>query len=151
MGFVFGKRSLENLRDVNPNLVGLLVYALKTSDIDFTIDAGVRTDKRQAELYSWGRTVVNPDTGKIKGNDFGMIVTNKNGTTNKSNHQVKANGFGEAVDLYPYINGSVKMNDSASHLKVINHIKKCAKELDINCNFGIDWKSPYDPPHIELK
>jgi len=121
------------------------------SDIDFGVDAGLRTDERQKELYSWGRTVVNPNTGKQPGKPYGMIVTNKNGTTNKSDHQAQASGFGEAVDIYPYYNGSLQTNDVNTLLKIIDKIRDYSKELGIEVVFGADWTNPYDPPHIQLK
>lgn len=139
---VFGQRSLDNLKGVHPNLVKVLSQAIKKSPVDFTITEGVRTDKRQIDLYAQGRTKP------------GIIVTNKNGTTNKSNHQPKKDGFGYAVDLYPFVDGSVRVNEKyvIPKLKEItDHIKKVASELKINIVCGIDWKNPYDPPHIELK
>lgn len=148
---IFGKRSLENLRGVHPNLVGLIVYSNRTSPIDFGIDAGLRTIERQKELYSWGRTVVNPNTGKQPGKPFGMIVTKKDGVNNKSDHQAQASGFGEAVDIYPYYNGSLQTKDVSTLLKIIAHVRKCAKEMGIEVILGADWKDPYDPPHIQLK
>jgi peptidoglycan L-alanyl-D-glutamate endopeptidase CwlK len=148
---IFGKRSLENLRGIHPNLVALIVYANRKSDIDFGVDAGLRTVERQKELYSWGRTIVNPNTGPIKDNKFGMIVTNKNGITNKSDHQAQASGFGEAVDIYPYYNGSLQTKDTKTLLKIIDKIRGYAKELGIDVILGADWKNPNDPPHIQLK
>ena len=148
---VFGKRSLENLRGVHPNLVALIVYANRKSDIDFGIDAGLRTVERQKELYSWGRTVVNPNTGPQPGKPFGMVVTNKDGVIKKSDHQAQTSGFGEAVDIYPYYNGSLQIKDTKNLLKIIDKIRVYAKELGIDVVLGADWKNPYDPPHIQLK
>ena len=138
----FGQRSLDNLKGLHPNLVKVLSEAVKNSPVDFTITEGVRTDKRQQELYAQGRTKP------------GVIVTNKNGTTNKSNHQPKSDGYGHAVDLYPFVDGSVRVNEKyvvPKLIQITNHIKSVAFNLGIGIVCGIDWKSPYDPPHIELK
>lgn len=148
---IFGKSSKQKLIGLDPMMILLLGYSIKDTPIDFSIDAGKRDAKTQQLYYSWGRTVVNPNTGPIPGNKFGMIVTNKNGVTNKSDHQDQdGDGDGEAVDIYPYYNGKIQLNDVASLRVITDHIKKCAKELGINIVCGIDWKSPFDPPHIQL-
>ena len=114
--------------------------AIKDTPIDFTIVEGVRTTQRQQELYAQGRTKP------------GTIVTQVDGVKKKSNHQVKADGYGHAVDLYPYINGSVRLNNVSKEQKQIaDHIKATACRLGVGITWGGDWKSPYDPPHFELK
>lgn len=145
-----GKTSLSRLEGVSPDLVRLMKEAIKDTPIDFSIDQGVRTAEKQAVYYSWGRTVVNPNTGPIKGNKFGLIVTTCDGYKRKSNHQVKADGYGHAVDIYPYINGKMQFNDISSLNKIAKHIKDVAARLKIKITWGGDWKNPYDPPHFQL-
>ncbi|EKB56583.1 M15 family metallopeptidase [Bergeyella zoohelcum] len=144
---VFSKRSLDNLKGVHPNLVKLMQEAIKDSPVDFTITEGVRTAKAQQEYYSWGRTKKNPHTGKM------TKVTYADGVKRKSNHQVKADGYGYAVDLYPFIDDKVQTrgDDVIPALKEISdHIKATAKRLGINIVWGGDWRKPYDPPHFQL-
>ncbi|MDV3661621.1 hypothetical protein CMU70_14295 [Elizabethkingia anophelis] len=141
MNYKLGERSLKNLDGVHPNLVKVMKMAIVNSPVDFTITEGVRTLKRQQELYAQGRTKP------------GIKVTNADGIKNKSNHQAKADGFGHAVDLYPFFLGQVQVNhkDTIKNLKLISeHIKKVAKELGIGITWGGDWKF-VDPPHFELK
>lgn len=147
---VFGTKSKEKLVGVHPMLVLLMGYAIKDTPIDFSIDQGVRSTKQQQEFYSWGRTVVNPNTGPIKGNKYGMIVTTRDGIIRPSNHQVKSDGFGRAVDIYAYYDGKLHTNDVKSLEVIIPHIEKCAKELNIKIICGLRWKTLFDPPHIEL-
>lgn len=145
--YKLGTRSLENLKGVEPKLVKLMTESIKNSPVDFTIIQGVRTLKDQQEFYSWGRTKVNPNTKTM------MKVTNADGIKNKSNHQVKADGYGHAVDLYPFFEGKVQINhkDTIKNLKIIAaHIKSVAKTLGINLTWGGDWKKPYDPPHFQI-
>ncbi|HFK5565251.1 TPA: M15 family metallopeptidase [Elizabethkingia anophelis] len=126
---------------MHPNLVKVMKVAIVNSPVDFTITEGVRTLKRQQELYAQGRTKP------------GIKVTNADGIKNKSNHQAKADGFGHAVDLYPFFLGQVQVNhkDTIKNLKLISdHIKKVAKELGIGITWGGDWKF-VDCPHFELK
>lgn len=74
-------------------------------------------------------------------------VTNVDGIIKKSNHQVKSDGYGHAVDLYPFYNGSVQVQDKEviPKLKLIAvHIKSVAKCLGISITWGGDFKSLYD-------
>lgn len=136
----FGKQSLSTLKGIHPNLVKVMTEAIKTTPIDFTITDGLRTTEMQKALYAKGRTKP------------GGIVTNADGVKNKSNHQAKADGYGHAVDLYPYVNGSIDFNDRENRLNTISdHIKKVAKELGINIGWGGDFRSIFDKPHFELK
>lgn len=149
---VFGKASKAKLAGLDPMMILLLGYAIKDTPIDFTIDAGKRDQVTQKMYYSWGRTVVNPNTGPLPGKPFGMIITQKNGVTNKSDHQDQdGDGDGEAVDIYSYYNGKIQLNDVASLRIITDHLKKCAKELGISIICGIDWSKGFvDPPHVQL-
>jgi len=141
MAYKLGERSLKNLQGVHPKLQELMKESIKNSPVDFTITEGLRTAKRQQELYAQGRTKP------------GIKVTNRNGITSKSNHQAKYDGFGHAVDLYPFFLGQVQVNhkDTITNLKLISiHIKAVAKCLGIKITWGGDWKNPFDPPHFEL-
>lgn len=135
------KRSLDALQGVEPSLVQLIKSAIVDTPQDFTVVEGVRTTKRQQDLYAQGRT----KTGKI--------VTNTDGVKNKSNHQVKADGYGYAVDLFPYFEGQVQVShkDTVKKLKIItDHLKAKAKCMNITISCGIDWKF-FDAPHVEIK
>lgn len=149
----FSKRSLDNLKGVEPRLVKIFTEAIKNSPYDFTIVEGVRSTQRQQQLYAQGRTVK------------GTKVTNADGIKNKSNHQAKADGYGHAVDIYPYYNGSVQISDKeviprlkaiAKHIKIVaGKLEEDRKKNDPNGKpfsiiWGGDWKSPYDPPHFQL-
>lgn len=137
----FSQRSKDNLKGVHPDLVKVMEAAIINSPIDFTITEGVRTTARQQQLYAQGRTKA------------GMKVTNADGIKKKSNHQAKSDGFGHAVDLYPFVNGSVQVQDERVKgwlFAIANHIKNTASQLGISITWGGDWKSPYDPPHFEL-
>jgi len=135
---IFGDRSLKNLSGIHPDLVKVMKEAIKNTPIDFTITEGVRTVQRQQELYAQGRTKPGP------------IVTNADGIRNKSNHQIKNDGYGHAVDLYPYIDGKVDIS-AIKELRIIAaHIKKTASDLGIKIVWGGDFKSIPDAPHFEI-
>ncbi|MCC2590375.1 M15 family metallopeptidase [Chryseobacterium sp. MFBS3-17] len=136
----FSKRSLQNLKGVHPDLVKILEAAIKDSPVDFTITEGVRTLTRQQELYAQGRTKP------------GRKVTNADGVRNKSSHQPKDDGYGHAVDLYPYFDGQVQVHHPEVPKKqkeIADHIKKKAKAMGLKIIWGGDWRNPYDPPHFQ--
>lgn len=54
--FVLSKRSRENLKGVNAQLVAVVERALELSPVDFTVIEGLRTPERQAELMKQGFT-----------------------------------------------------------------------------------------------
>lgn len=57
-GFVFGQRSEDNLRGVNPQLVAVVRRALLLSTVDFTVIEGLRTAERQRQLLAERKTKV---------------------------------------------------------------------------------------------
>lgn len=134
----FGKGSLSALDGVHPNLVKVLKAAIVNSPIDFTIVEGVRTKSRQQQLYAQGRTAK------------GAIVTYADGVKNKSNHQVKSDSYGHAVDFAPYINGKLDWNNHPNFKVIADHIIKTGASMGIKIVAGFYWKKPYDPPHVQL-
>lgn len=135
---VLGKGSLKALEGVHPDLVKVMQAAIKETPVDFTITDGVRTTAQQKALYAKGRTAK------------GSIVTNADGVIKKSNHQPKSDGYGHAVDLYPYIDGKIDFNDTKSLEIIAAHIKATAKCLGVKIGWGGDWKGAWDKPHFEL-
>lgn len=142
----FSRRSLDNLKNVHPDLVKVMTEAIKDSPCDFTIVCGLRTTKEQQEIYAKGRTKPGPK------------VTNADGVRHLSNHQDEADGkkdgLGSAVDLYPYFDGKVQVNhkDTIPKLKIIAaHIEATAKRLGIDIEWGGRWTKLIDYPHVQLK
>ena len=84
--YKFGRRSLERLNGVHPDLVRVVQRAMGFQVMDFSVIEGVRSDARQEELYAQGRTTP------------GNIVT----WTLNSRHKIQEDGYGHAVDLAPY-------------------------------------------------
>lgn len=136
---VFGTGSLQKLQGVHPNLIKVLKTAIITSPIDFTIIEGVRTTKRQQDLYAQGRN-----------GDKRPIVTYADGVNKKSNHQPKSDGYGHAIDFAPYINGKLDWNKHDNFKVIADHIVSTGAKMGIKITAGFYWQKPYDPPHIEL-
>lgn len=129
MTYKFSKRSLNNLKGVHPLLVKLMFASITNAPIDFVITEGVRTTQRQQELFRQGKSKCD-------------------GIKNKSKHQKKADGYGHAVDLYPL---PIQYKDIKPYKILSEHIKKIAKQLNINILWGGNFKTFVDMPHYELK
>lgn len=107
----------------------------------FKFHEGFRTTTRQQWLYGQGRPQTKP-FGRP-----GDTVTDKNGTTNLSNHQGNGTpGSGRAADCYPLINGKVAINAPA---KVWKRYAEVAESEGLTA--GYRWTTRHDPPHIELR
>lgn len=120
----FGKRSLDNLATVKPDLQKLAHLALKKSPIDFTVTEGIRTVERQRQLVKSGAS-----------------------KTMNSYHLT-----GDAIDFYPYYDGKLHVNAPLSKFKEIaDAFKVAAKELGMTITWGGDWKSFIDGPHIQIE
>ena len=145
--YSFTQSSLDKMKKVHPKLVEVMKAAIENSPFDFRITDGARTAEEQNYLYQQGRT--RP----------GQKVTNCDGYKAKSNHQIKSDGYGHAVDIFPcgvIENGEYRKFTSAEgydekKLKSIaNHILAVAKSKNVNIEWGGNWKMN-DTPHFELK
>lgn len=126
--FKFSKKSLEKINNpkVHPKIKQLLLEAIKTSPIDFTVIETVRTIEQQ-KIY----------------------VAKGTSKTMKSRHIPSTNksGLCEAVDIAPY---PINWKDINRFIKLSQHIKLTAKQLGISIEYGGDWKTFKDYPHYEL-
>lgn len=145
--YSFSQASLDKMSKVHPKLIEVMKEAIKNSPFDFRITDGARTTEEQFALYQKGRTKPGPK------------VTNCDGYKAKSNHQIKADGYGHAVDIFPcgiLENGEYRKFTSEEgyddkKLKIISeHILKIAKEKGVNVEWGGNWKM-HDTPHFEIK
>lgn len=119
--FVLGKKSLDNLKGVHPDLVSVVMGAIAITPIDFTVGEGLRTVERQKELLASGKS-----------------------TTMKSRHLT-----GHAVDLWALKEGKVDWL-WAPYEEIAKAMKKAASDLYIKIEWGGDWKSFKDGPHFQL-
>lgn len=86
--------SLEKMKGVHPNVVNFIKELIKETQYDFKITCGVRTAEEQNYEYRKGRTILYDN----QGNKLSK-VTWCDGYKLKSKHQVKADGYGYAVDI----------------------------------------------------
>ena len=130
-------RSLDAMAGVNQNLVKVIKEAIATSPFDFMVTQGLRTAKYQNELYQQGRT------------KRGLKVTNADGYIKKSNHQMKTDGYGYAID-FVILNGKVLDWDTESKYEAVaKHILDTGHKLGVNLEWGGKWKFK-DYPHIQI-
>ena len=118
---MLSERSNRNLEGVHEHLVAVVRQADAITKMPFIITEGLRSEKRQRELFAKGLS-----------------------KTLKSRHLT-----GHAVDFAPLLDGEVTWKTPA-FLPVIAAFKKAAEELKIPIVSGGDWKSFKDFPHIEL-
>ena len=136
MGMIF---QAGRLSGVKQSLVDIVEEACHNLPFDVIVVEGVRTEKRQKELYAQGRTKP------------GKIVT----WTLNSKHIT-----GDAVDLAPYDHGTrqILWGDVLKFNAMIREVQKAAAERKVKVRSGADWNQngvlresrETDSPHFEL-
>jgi len=119
--YALGARSKTRLEGVHQDLVEVVKRAIEITEVDFTVLEGMRTLERQKKLLAKGAS-----------------------TTLRSRHLT-----GHAVDIGAYVDGTVRWDWPLYH-KLADAMKKAAEELNINLEWGGDWKSFPDGPHFQL-
>lgn len=117
-------RSEKNLTGVHPDLVKVVRHTAelaKEAGLDFIVTEGLRTMKRQRELVAAGAS-----------------------KTLKSRHIT-----GHAIDFAPLVAGEVTWKWPPFHA-LAAMFKRAAAELDVEIEWGGDWRSFKDGPHIQL-
>lgn len=120
--FNFSNRSEENLRGVHPDLVKVARRAIEITEIDFMVIEGKRNEARQRQL-----------------------VANGASQTMNSRHLT-----GHALDCAPLINKQIPWSDWSKFKLVADAMMQAAKELNVDIEWGGNWKSLKDGPHFQL-
>ena len=118
MPYTLGKRSLQNLSGVHPDLVAVVKRAIEITEQDFSVIEGIRNINRQRELVKAGKS-----------------------TTMNSRHLT-----GHAVDISPW---PISW-DWDYFYPIADAMKQAAEELEVDLEWGGDWKSFPDGPHYQL-
>ncbi len=121
MTYKLSQKSLDRLKGVHPDLVKVVKRAIELTPIDFRITEGLRTKERQAYLLKKGAT-----------------------RTMRSRHIT-----GHAIDFVALPSGQVSWEWS-HYPKIADAFKQAAAELGVSIEWGGDWKSFRDGPHIQL-
>lgn len=116
MTFVLGSHSLANLAHVHPDLVAVVKTAIIGAAQDFTVQEGLRTSARQR-----------------------LLVTSGASKTLNSKHLEQPDGYGHAVDLVPWIDGTPRWEWGP-----IYHIAAAVRDAAIALNVPIRWGGAWD-------
>lgn len=142
-------RSRKRIEGLDPVLIKILEMAIKDSPFDFGIpkDGGLRTDKRQKELYAKGRTTKDLEEKGIF-NVEGLPEENKITWTLNSLHKPDKDGVGKAFDIYAYVNKSASWD--LKYLEPIaRHLQSVATTYGVRLYWGFDlWKK--DGAHFQI-
>jgi peptidoglycan L-alanyl-D-glutamate endopeptidase CwlK len=121
MPFKFSARSIKKLEGVHPDLVRVISTAITLTPIDFSVVEGLRTLAKQREYFAKGKS-----------------------RTMKSRHLT-----GHAVDLAPWVNGTIDWEDEKGFTAVADAVKHAANKVGVPIEWGYDlWK--WDMPHFQL-
>lgn len=120
------ERSTNRLIGVHRDLVRVVLLAAERAELEFIVTEGVRTRKRQQELYDAKAT-----------------------KTLNSRHIPGADGLGKAIDLAAVVDGEVRWDWPLYH-RLADQMKAAAADLKVPIVCGADWKSFPDGPHFEL-
>jgi len=133
MMFKLSNNSKERRKGVDPRLIEISDLAIQITLVDFGHgpDSGIRTEKRQNELYREGKSKLD-------------------GFEKKSFHQT-----GRALDFYAFVDGKASW-DEAHLAMVASAFLQAAGTLGHSVSWGGLWQSSkggvygWDMPHIEL-
>lgn len=139
--FKFSQFSLDRLEGVHPKLVMIVSEVMAMGVMDFRVVEGVRTVSRQKELVAAGKS-----------------------KTMLSKHLVQRDGFGHAVDLFPYPIDMGKVNkgdfrECGRFAVLAGLVKAVSHSHNVNITWGGDWDGDgetldhtfMDFPHIQIE
>lgn len=109
--YIWGRRSLNNLKGVHRDLRTLADYALSVTDVDMSCIEGLRSVARQRRLVAEGKS-----------------------RTMNSRHLT-----GHAVDMAAWVNGTVNW-DWKYYYPIADAFIEAAKAADIPLRWGGNWR-----------
>lgn len=118
----FGKRSKKELATAHPDLQRLFNEVIK--EYDCAVICGHRDHAAQDKAFADGYSLVK--------------------WPNSKHNKVPS----LAVDVVPY---PIDWNDHARFMSFASNVKKVAKRLKINVEWGGDWKKFVDLPHYQVQ
>jgi len=127
-GYKLSTNSRNSLKDVHPDLIAVTLLALYAyTDIDFMIIEGARSIAKQKQL-----------------------VSERKSQTMRSYHLLQKDGLSHAVDLAPWVNGDIPWDNWSAFERISKAMKRAAKTLGVQIEWGGDWESFKDGPHYQL-
>ena len=125
--FSFGKASMRNINQLHEDLQKVLLEDIKTAKIDYCVYCGHRGEKAQNAAYDAGNSTLRFPSSK--------------------HNSLPALAF----DFAPYYkqNPHIRWENTKDFEKVAKHIMATAKKLEIDLEWGGDWETFIDLPHIQ--
>lgn len=171
---VWGKASQARMDGLHPNLREVLDKYIEISSVDSTIIEGPRSDEQCFINFGKGRNAAQCELGGCPAKYAQPHLSKVTwlGKALSSNHRKKADGYGYAVDMYPYpvslvLQGKAKdweplfnqmAKDMQEAVKCINAARTAKGQHPIKIRWGADWdadnvpreRGETDNPHFEL-
>lgn len=161
---VWGKASQVRMEGLHPDLVKVLNRYIEISQVDSTIIEGVRSDEQCYINFGKGRNPAQCELGGCPGKYSQPHAAKVTwvGHALSSNHRKKADGFGYAVDMYPYPVSLVLQGKAKDWEPLFNQMARdmmqAAKDVGVKIRWGADWdvdnipreRGETDNPHFEL-
>lgn len=148
MTITLGERSLNRLEGVHPDLVRVVKKAAMISADDFTVLEGVRSKEQMWINWGKGRTVAQCNAKGVPAQyaQPGAAKVTWLNDPLMSNHRMRSDGFGRAVDLAPF---PIDWKNIDRFRKLMETVEKAADLEDVNISSGGRWRKA-DWPHFEL-
>jgi peptidoglycan L-alanyl-D-glutamate endopeptidase CwlK len=162
---VWGKASQVRMEGLHPDLVKVLNRYIEISQVDSTIIEGVRSDEQCFINFGKGRTQSQCALGgcPVKYSQPHAAKVTWVGHALSSNHRKKGDGYGHAVDMYPYPVSIVLQGKAKDWEPLFNQMARdmfqAAKDVGVSIRWGADWdidnipreRGETDNPHFELR
>jgi len=164
MTHVWGDSNKAKILLLEPRLQKVLNRYIEISTYDSTIVEGLRTDEQCFINFGKGRTAAQCVAGgcPAKYANPGAAKVTWLGHALSSNHRKKDDGYGWAVDMYPYPVSLVLGRPDKEWLPLFAQMNKdmmkAAADVGVKIRWGADWnqnnvaheKGETDNPHWEL-
>lgn len=121
-GFKPSKRTIHNLEGVHPDLVKVCLEGMSISFVDFTVTEGLRGIERQKALVADGKSQT-MNSRHLTGHAFDIVCYDEEGNVTWE------------MDYYR---------------RAADAILKAANKLNVEAEWGGNWKSFVDGPHFQL-
>lgn len=122
MAFKLSARSQGKLVGVHPDLVRVVERAIQITPVDFSVVEGLRSLRKQREYFTLGKS-----------------------KTMNSRHLT-----GDAVDLAPWVGGTINWAHGPHWHSLSSAVKQAALEVNVPVEWGGDWVTFVDMPHWQL-
>jgi hypothetical protein len=160
MTFGLSAKSLARLDGVHPDLAGVVKQAIGLSTQDFMVVEGLRS--RDAMCVNWGKgrtadqCVAVSVPAKFAQPGLAKVTWLKDPFN--SNHGVRPDGFGHAVDLGALVDGKYEGDSLPAYDAIAKAMFAAAKAQGVTLRWGGDWdgdgtpheKGESDAAHFEL-